>query len=203
MRMMIVGPLVRTYLPLLSRWRPQPKPWLHAEHLSLFQEISHPPSAPRAMLPGRIQRLQGLSGMTMNYVAEHQDRRTRVRHGIDLRHPLLDHRLVDFALTLPTTQTFRAGQRKIIVRNAMRGILPGEIVEMWGKIYPTTISERGLREREQAKVWALLTNMRAAELGLVDEARLRQAYQDFLDHQKDEDFIWYTLTLEDWLRRYF
>jgi hypothetical protein len=111
--------------------------------------------------------------------------------------------LFEFAASLPTTQTFRAGQRKVIVRNAMRDTLPDEIVDMWGKITPETISERGLREREVGKVWALLSGMRAADLGLVDEAALRETYQRYLDGKTSNALFWYTLTLEDWLRRYF
>ena len=139
----------------------------------------------------------------LTQVAEHCDRRAGARHDIKMRHPLLDHRLFEFAASLPTTQTFRAGQRKIIMRNAMRGLLPDDIVNMWGKITPETISERGLREREQGKVWPLLAHMRAAELGLVDEARLREAYQSYVDRKTNDSLFWYTLTLEDWLRRYF
>jgi asparagine synthetase B (glutamine-hydrolysing) len=183
----------------------RPKPWLRAEHHTLFRDTFARALAPSQtwILPGRAQRFRILRDLSIRPVMEQVNRRARLRHGVELRHPLLDHRLFEFAASLPTTQTFRAGQRKIIMRNAMRGILPDEIVDMWGKIYPTAISERGLREREQAKVWALMTNMRAAELGLVDEQRLRQAYQDYLDRKTDNVLFWYTLTLEDWLRRYF
>jgi asparagine synthase (glutamine-hydrolysing) len=125
------------------------------------------------------------------------------RHGIELRHPLLDHRLFEFAASLPTAQTFAAGMRKIILRNAMRGRLPDEVVDRRGKTYPAAIARRGLRERERAKVWSLVTNMRAADLGFVDEQRLRQAYGDYLTGRSDSSLFWHTLTLEAWLRRYF
>ena len=125
------------------------------------------------------------------------------RNGVEFRHPLLDHRLIEFALSLPTDQTFRASQRKIIVRNAMRGLLPSSVIDMWDKILPSAIFHRGIREREQAKVWPLMTNMRAAEMGFVDEPKLRCAYQDYLDGKTDNTLFWHTLTLEDWLRRWF
>jgi len=93
--------------------------------------------------------------------------------------------------------------RKIILRNAMRGFLPDRVVNRRDKVYPNAIAERGLRERERAKVWALMTNMVAAEMGFVDEARLREEYQRYLDRQTRSALFWYTLTLESWLREYF
>ncbi len=204
LRMMIISPIAEAYFPFLLRRRPL-MPWLRAEHGPLFRELCSPPShAPSiGMLPGRSRRLKSWQDPFLTQVAEHIDQRAHARHGIEMRHPLLDHRLFEFAASLPTTQAFRAGQRKLIARNAMRGTLPDEIVDMWGKITPETIAERGLRERESGKVWPLLSGMRAADLGLVDEAALREAYQRYLDGKTDDDLFWYTLTLEDWLRRYF
>ena len=124
-------------------------------------------------------------------------------YAIEFRHPWLDHRLVEFAASLPTEQTFRAATYKFIVRNAMKGYLPDSVLNLQDKIVPTAIATRGLRERECDKVWALITNMRAAELGFVDEGRLQQAYQDYLKGRNQSASFWYTITLEDWLRRHF
>ena len=44
---------------------------------------------------------------------------------------------------------------------------------------------------------------RAAEMGFVDEPRLREEYQSFVDGRSDDMSFWYSMTLEDWLRRYF
>lgn len=157
---------------------------------------------PRWMLPGRRERLRILQGPSLPAVARLTTAHA-AHHGIDLRHPLIDHRIVEFALSLPTSQTFRAAQRKIIVRNAMRGLLPASVVDRRDKVYPAAIAHRGLRERETAKVWALMTNMRAAEMGFVDEARLREEYQRYLDGKTQSTLFWHTLTLEAWLRLYF
>ncbi len=202
-RSMIVSPIVRAYLPFLARRRDAPVPWLRREHLPFYWELSQPARPPALMLPGRLQRLRHLSDPFIFQVAEHTTRRALARHGIQLLRPLLDHRLFEFAAALPTTQTFRRGQRKIIMRNAMRGRLPDEIVDMWGKITPEVISERGLRERETERIWSLMAHMRLADCGLVDPEVLRQHYQDYLDGKHSDAVFWYTLTLEDWLRRYF
>ena len=85
----------------------------------------------------------------------------------------------------------------------MRGYLPDVILDMWGKIYPDAIADRGLKEREQSKVWSLITNMRADQYGFVDEKRLQEFYRAYLAGEHDNSVFWHTLCVEDWLRRYF
>jgi len=201
LRRMVLGPILHAYLPLWRKRSSVPVPWLGEKYRSLYQECFVRSDKSYGMLPGRQQRLNTLRDPLLPQGVERSHLQA-AEHNIELRRPLLDHRLIEFAASLPTTQTFRAAQRKIIVRNAMRGYLPDDVLDRWGKIYPTAIAERGLKEREQAKVWALMTNMRAAELGFVDEQRLQQTYRDYLAG-KENSLFWHTLTLEDWLRRYF
>lgn len=201
-RRMILGPALLAAFPRWRRFRRRPVPWLRPAHLPLFERSLADRSLPGRLLPGRALRLQNLRDPRLVQVNEAQSRQA-AELGIELRQPLNDHRLVEFAARLPTDQTFRAAVRKIIVRNAMRGELPAEIVERRTKIYPAAISLRGLRERETAKVWDLLTGMRAADLGLVEPEPLRRHYRAFLDGETDDALFWHTLSLEDWLRRYF
>jgi asparagine synthase (glutamine-hydrolysing) len=201
-RRMVLGPVAHSYLPRLRKISKDPVPWLRTEYHGLYQECLVRSDKSYRMLPGRQQRLRTLRDPLLPRIIE-QANLQAAEHSIEFRHPLLDHRLIEFAASLPTTQTFRAAQRKIIMRNAMRGYLPDGVLNMRGKIYPTAIARRGLREREQAKVWALMTDMRAAELGFVDEKRLQEAYRAYLADKQQSALFWYTLTLEDWLRRYF
>jgi asparagine synthase (glutamine-hydrolysing) len=43
---------------------------------------------------------------------------------LEARVPLLDHRIVEFALSLPPHMKLRRGRTKVILRDAMRGRLP-------------------------------------------------------------------------------
>jgi asparagine synthase (glutamine-hydrolysing) len=134
--------------------------------------------------------------MSANTVTVHA-----ARYGIDFRHPLLDHRLYEFAASVPSHQTHRAEEAKRIVRNALRGYGPDAVLDLPGQHFDG-LFDRGVRERERDKVWTLLTDMRAAALGIVEERPLREAYQSYLDGKSRARF-WYTATLEDWLRRHF
>ena len=48
-----------------------------------------------------------------------------------------------------------------------------------------------------------MRDMRAADLGYVDELPLRQAYDDYAAGRTDSTMFWFAITLEDWLRRHF
>ena len=55
------------------------------------------------------------------------------QHGIEMRHPFLDRRLVEFMLRLPPAQKLFKGATKAVLRRAMRGILPESIRLRSGK----------------------------------------------------------------------
>jgi asparagine synthase (glutamine-hydrolysing) len=198
-RRTVLGAAARGLFPKLRRWRTEPPPWL-GERLRHFSEETAPEY--RRLLPGRQARLKIMQDRLLPVVAEAATAHA-ARHNVEFRHPLLDHRLCEFAAALPTTQTFRAGIRKVILRNAMRGLLPDEVVDRRYKVYSNAIAERGLREREQVKVWALMTNMVAADMGFVDEMRLREEYRCYLNGETNSALFWHTLTLESWLREHF
>lgn len=199
-RWMILGPLARAYLPLPRRGTLPA--WLGGPLRPLAQAAGSWTHSDWRFLPGQRQRIDLLRDRvwleetrSMNDLA--------AQHGVELRNPYLDHRLLEFATSIPAEQTFEGGVRKGIVRRAMAGRLPEEILTRHRKIMATTLFQRGLRERETAKVWQLLTGMRAAELGWVDEGLLRAEYQSYLDGTTRRTRFWHALTLEAWLRRWF
>ena len=55
--------------------------------------------------------------------------RMSMAHSLEARVPLLDHKLVEFAATIPPQFRLRNGERKSIFKRAMRGILPDEIID--------------------------------------------------------------------------
>jgi asparagine synthase (glutamine-hydrolysing) len=55
--------------------------------------------------------------------------RMSMAHSIETRAPLLDHKLVEFAATIPPDLKVRGTATKVILKRAMRGILPDEIID--------------------------------------------------------------------------
>jgi asparagine synthase (glutamine-hydrolysing) len=55
--------------------------------------------------------------------------RMSMAHSIETRVPLLDHKLVEFAATIPPEMNLRGGTTKYILKRAMKGILPARIID--------------------------------------------------------------------------
>jgi asparagine synthase (glutamine-hydrolysing) len=55
--------------------------------------------------------------------------RMSMAHSIETRVPLLDHKLVEFAATIPAEMNLREGKTKYVLKRAMRGILPDQIID--------------------------------------------------------------------------
>ena len=54
--------------------------------------------------------------------------RMSMAHSIEAREPLLDHKLVEFSATIPSELKLRNGRTKDILKRAMHGILPDEVL---------------------------------------------------------------------------
>jgi asparagine synthase (glutamine-hydrolysing) len=55
--------------------------------------------------------------------------RMSMAHSLETRSPLLDHKLVEYAATIPPEYKLRDGSTKHILKKAMRGILPDTIID--------------------------------------------------------------------------
>ncbi len=55
--------------------------------------------------------------------------RMSMAHSIEARPPLLDHRLVEFAATIPPQLQLRGGTTKYLLKRALRGILPDAVID--------------------------------------------------------------------------
>ncbi|MCX6623978.1 MAG: asparagine synthase (glutamine-hydrolyzing) [Acidobacteria bacterium] len=55
--------------------------------------------------------------------------RMSMAHSIETRVPLLDHKLVEFAATIPPGMNLHGGTTKYVLKQAMRGILPNGIID--------------------------------------------------------------------------
>lgn len=65
------------------------------------------------------------SGMLALFL--HAAERTAIEHGVELRHPFMDVRLIEFALAIPEEQRRRGPYTKFVVRQALGNDLPDEV----------------------------------------------------------------------------
>lgn len=116
---------------------------------------------------------------------------------IEVRYPFLDHRLIEFAMKLPISILIREGWSKWILREAMKDLLPAEVVWRKKKMgFPFPIVEWLTDARPRLKL--LFQEMENPYLST-------QFWCENLDAliKSDPWFVWRSLTLEMWHRRYF
>lgn len=71
------------------------------------------------------------------------------RYHLDIRRPFRDLRLVDFILRIPAYQLYRAGVKKHILRLAMQGLLPDNILQRTQKTLYGPLYFSGVRRKKK------------------------------------------------------
>jgi asparagine synthase (glutamine-hydrolysing) len=119
------------------------------------------------------------------------------------RYPFLDRTLLEFLFAIPREQFVRPGQRRSLMRRALAGIVPAEILERRRKAYVN----RGPRvaiAKEWPSLCSLSQNMVAAQLGIVDESSFRDALAKIQNSDQVPMIrLMRTVSLEAWLRHLF
>jgi asparagine synthase (glutamine-hydrolysing) len=129
--------------------------------------------------------------------------RTAAAMGVEVRHPFLDRRLVEFVLAIPGEQLFRLDGSKNLLRRAMAGLLPERIRQRERKTSFTPFLDFMVWNRSMDEVQDILRSPLSADLGIVDGGLLRSAFLAFVHRGTDElrRALWCAITLEIWLRR--
>lgn len=102
--------------------------------------------------------------------------RLTMANSIEGREPFLDHRLVEFALALPPRMKFRDGVGKWILRTAMRGILPDEIIDRPKQGFGTPMEE-WLRGSFGAQAQAVVRGSTLRERGLLNYEEIDRMFE--------------------------
>ncbi len=129
--------------------------------------------------------------------------RTSMAVSLEAREPLLDHRLVEFGATLPASMRLRGGEGKWLMKKAMEGHLPDDILyrQKMGFVTPVSAWFRGALAGDAA---ALITKSRLADSGWLKMDRLSKMAEDhkagLADHGR---LLWQLVMLEKSLGRMF
>lgn len=128
---------------------------------------------------------------------------------LEARYPFLDHRIVQFAVSLPTTQRVRKGSSKYVLRNAMKGVVP-DAVRKSRKHFGTPVPiERWMRQL-RPHIRELFESNKFRERGYFNQPTILEAYDRFCEGKMDRftsayyaEVFWRILNLELWLETFF
>ncbi len=130
--------------------------------------------------------------------------RTAASFGVEVRHPFLDRRLFEFLMSIPPKQSYQPGQNRLILRRAMKGILPDVIRLREDKSKMGSFFDFSLCEMENLQISAMLETPLLGKLGVVDAQGLRRAYNQCEAGTASiaDGELWFAITLELWLRQH-
>jgi asparagine synthase (glutamine-hydrolysing) len=124
--------------------------------------------------------------------------------GISVRHPMLDRRFVEFAITLPDDLRMRGGEIRYIFRRALSGVLPEEIRVRRSKGDATIITGLAISRLLGGRMPAF---ERAAARGWLDASRLAPSVAPFLagdplqrSPRASDDQVLHAVAVELWLQ---
>jgi asparagine synthase (glutamine-hydrolysing) len=128
--------------------------------------------------------------------------RATMAHGIEARVPLLDEGVGSLAVGLPVALKVRGSQKKIVLRDAMRGRLPPGILDGpktgFGVPY-----EEWLRGALHEFARAAILERRFVERFELDHSRLETALAEHRSRRRDRGFLlWKLLQLALWSTQY-
>jgi asparagine synthase (glutamine-hydrolysing) len=129
--------------------------------------------------------------------------RNSMAHSLEARVPLLDHRLVQLAFSLPGGELIRDGATKSVLRRALADLLPPEVLARRDKLGFVTPESRFLRGALGDLAADVFAARSFRERGLVDA---QAAERRLARHRRGEIQagmeLWRALNLELWARRF-
>jgi asparagine synthase (glutamine-hydrolysing) len=126
--------------------------------------------------------------------------RASMAASLEAREPLLDHRVVELAWSLPPEMKVRGGTGKKILRDVLDRYVPRDLVDrpkMGFKVPIDSWLTGPLRG------WAedLLDETKLRGQGLLDVSAVRNVWRDFVSGRaRQQDHVWAVLMLQAWFR---
>ncbi len=123
-------------------------------------------------------------------------------HSLEARPPMLDHRIVEFAASLPEKFKMQGTQQKVILKELMKGKLPPSILNRAKKGFdiPTHDWFRGFL---RPLLMDTLTPEAMGEAGIVDFHVTHSLIRDHMDRRINAGYqLWGLVTLFLWLKKW-
>jgi len=126
--------------------------------------------------------------------------RTSMANGLEARAPLLDHRLIEFAATLPFHLKYNNGTSKIVAKHAMAGILPKELTIQRKQGFAIPI-HRWFREDLRGYFNSLVLSDESRSSSYLNPGTIKQIANAHTSGRENYGHhLWTLLMFEQWLR---
>ena len=120
---------------------------------------------------------------------------------IESRVPFLDHKLVEFTAKMPTKMKLRGRETKWILREAMKGILPDEILTRSKMGFPVPVGS-WFRNEFRHIIEENVVHERAINRGIFNADFVRQIVAEHDAGANHDERLWFLVNFEMWQRRF-
>jgi asparagine synthase (glutamine-hydrolysing) len=129
--------------------------------------------------------------------------RLSMASGIELREPFLDHRLVEFTFTLPSSLKIRDGVSKYLVRRLIAGRHPEKAALLQTKRAVVAPQREWLRGPLASWVGDLLHSAALRDCGYFHIPALQNRFRNYLAHGADNSFfLWQWCNIALWFETF-
>ena len=185
-----------------------PPPWIRRDFLRTHGLLQHEFQGARRVEPPGLSRATTETRRSLFHpvIARVQAAWTSfaLESGLEVRAPLLDQRILNFAARRPRSERASMGEVKRLLRWSMRGLLPDHVLtprkEKTGVLL--AYFDRSLRADRTGLIEEAFGSPRLAELGIVDPVRLREEWHEYRSKggTRRGMQLFFTLQMELWTR---
>jgi asparagine synthase (glutamine-hydrolysing) len=123
-------------------------------------------------------------------------------HSLEVRVPLIDHKLVEFAARIPPDLKLRGDQTKWVFAEAVRDLIPAEVIERPKRGFEMPVAH-WLRAELRPVLSDVFSHQSVSRRGLFDPNTVGELYQRFLRGEEPVYMrVWCLAALELWMRRF-
>lgn len=132
----------------------------------------------------------------------YMDRTIGAIHKVDIKHPLLDRRLIEFVYTLPGELRFSDYHSKLILRNSLGDILTERIKNRINKTTHLAYTYKSIRTNWE-KIYSTLSQPQLIiKLGFISLEEWNKELMKWRNGIAVSDSFWLMLAIELWISKY-
>jgi asparagine synthase (glutamine-hydrolysing) len=188
--------------PIARRLKRSGYSWLDAA--AIAPERFPEDAVDRSHDPSLVNRalFQAVRWGNVKLVLGYTDRVSMV-HSVEARVPYMDHRVVELAFSLPDSFKAGGGERKRILRDVGRELLPPLVTERSDRMGFMTPEDEMLRNGLRKPVDDAIRDAGIASLGFIDRRGLEKHVRDFhLGRHRDGRSLWRLFAFAEWKRQF-
>jgi len=162
--------------------------------------------AARSFIPTHNEREEHFNAINLGSIPSTLELldKTAAAHGVELRYPFWDSRLVEFCLSLPADQKMRHGLTRMIMRRGLSDFFPPEIRDRGGKGNLSQAFDYGLKTYSREKLAEIFAEDIDRTSKYTNLDLVRAAYQNYLEDKElnaiEPMTIWKSINLALWLK---